>query len=93
MNLFNRIEKENEYWLVDQVKVDGVSEEDYIEAFSSLLGDWREKQIGYLSLLMDATYESWLLESGFRKVSEPFGIVLSFTHSTMCFSILFRCSL
>ena len=69
MNLFNRIEKENEYWLVDQVKMDGVSEQKYMETFSDLLASWREKQIGYLSLLMDAYYEKWLIEKGFHKVS------------------------
>ena len=69
MNLFNRIEKENEYWLVDQVKVDGVSEQKYLEIFSDLLASWQEKQIGYLSLLMDASYEKWLIEKGFHKVS------------------------
>ena len=69
MNLFNRIEKENEYWLIDQVKVDGVSEQKYLETFSGLLASWREKQIGYLSLLMDAYYENWLIEKGFHKVS------------------------
>lgn len=69
MNLFNRIEKDNEYWLVDQVKVDGVTEQEYVEVFYTLLSSWKEKQIGYLSLLMDASYEKWLLEEGFRKVS------------------------
>lgn len=69
MNLFNRIEKDNEYWLVDQVKVNGISEQEYMEAFSDLLVSWRENQVGYLSLLMDPSYESWLLEAGFQKVS------------------------
>ena len=69
MNLYNRIEKENEYWLVDQVKVEGVSEQEYLEEFNSLLSSWREQQVGYLSLLMDTSYESWLLGAGFRKVS------------------------
>jgi GNAT superfamily N-acetyltransferase len=69
VDLFNTIKKDREYWLVDQVKFDGISEKKYIEDFSSLLGEWREKQIGYLSLLMDATYEKWLLEQGFHKVS------------------------
>lgn len=69
MNLFNRIEKENEYWLIDQVKMDGVSEQKYMETFSDLLASWREKQIGYLSLLMDAYYEKWLIEKGFHNVS------------------------
>lgn len=69
MNLFNTIKKDQEYWLVDQVKVEGVSELEYRDAFKSLLGDWRDNQVEYLSLLMDATNEEWLLEQGFRKIS------------------------
>lgn len=69
MDLFNTIKKDQEYWLVDQVKVEGVSEQEYVEGFGNLLGEWREKGIGYLSLLMDAIYEDWLLEQGFRKIS------------------------
>lgn len=69
MNLFNTIEKDQEYWLVDQVKLKGASEQEYREAFSSLLDEWRKKQIGYLSLLMDAAHEDWLLEQGFHKIS------------------------
>lgn len=69
VNLFNTIKKDREYWLVDQVKVEGMSKLVYRDAFKRLLGDWREKKIGYLSLLMDAAYEEWLLEQGFRKVS------------------------
>lgn len=69
MDLFNTIKKDREYWLVDQVKVESVSDQEYIEAFSRLLDEWREKQIGYLSLLMDARCEKWLLDQGFRKVS------------------------
>lgn len=69
MNLFNTIKKDQEYWLVDQVKLEEVSGHDYREAFRSLLDEWREKQIGYLSLLMDVTHEDWLLEQGFRKIS------------------------
>lgn len=69
MDLFNTIKKDQEYWLVDQVKVEGVSEQEYVEGFGSLLGEWREKGIGYLSLLMDAIYEDWLLEQGFLKIS------------------------
>lgn len=69
MNLFNTIKKDQEYWLVDQVKVDGVTGREYLNTFGNLLGEWREKQIGYLSLLMDAAYEDWLLEQGFHKVS------------------------
>ncbi|MFC5601731.1 GNAT family N-acetyltransferase [Sporosarcina koreensis] len=69
MNLFNTIKMDREYWLVDQVKVEGVLELEYRDAFKSLLVDWQENEIGYLSLLMDATHEEWLLEQGFYKVS------------------------
>ncbi|MDN4606727.1 GNAT family N-acetyltransferase [Sporosarcina highlanderae] len=69
MDLFNTIKKDREYWLVDQVKDESVPDQEYIEVFGSLLAEWRENQVAYLSLLMDATYEDWLLDQGFRKVS------------------------
>ncbi|WP_252504905.1 GNAT family N-acetyltransferase [Sporosarcina sp. Marseille-Q4943] len=69
MELFNRIEKDNEYWLVDQVKVEGITGQEYLGAFSRLLERWKGNRVGYLSLLMDASYEKWLFEEGFRKVS------------------------
>lgn len=69
VNLYNRIEKENEYWLVDQVKIDGVTDQEYEEAFDQLLGKWKEEKVGYLSLLMNAVHEKHLLEQGFSKIS------------------------
>lgn len=69
MQLFNLIKSKKEYWLVDQVKVDGISEKEYKEAFTKILSSYKEEQIGYLSLLMDESFEEWLLDSGFRKVS------------------------
>lgn len=69
MQLFNLIKNEKAYWLVDQVKVEGKSKEDYQEAFTNILKAYEEEQIGYLSLLMDEVLESWLLSKGFRKIS------------------------
>ncbi|GKV55354.1 N-acetyltransferase [Sporosarcina sp. NCCP-2222] len=69
MDLFSIIKKDKEYWLVDQIKRDGVPEETYLNAFRSLLAEWREGEIGYLSLLMDPAYAKWLVEQGFRNVS------------------------
>lgn len=69
MQLFNLIKNEKAYWLVDQVKLKSKSEEDYKEAFTNILNAFEEEQIGYLSLLMDEVFESWLLTNGFRKVS------------------------
>ena len=69
MKLFSTIKKEKEYWLVDQVKQALVSERDYEETFQELLNDWSHQEVDYLSLLMDETYETWLLKKGFHKVS------------------------
>lgn len=69
MDLFNTVKKDREYWLVDQVKVEGVSELQYRDAFKRLLDGWQENEIGYLSLLMDAIHEEWLLDQDFYKVS------------------------
>ncbi|VDG89518.1 Acetyltransferase (GNAT) family [Lysinibacillus sphaericus] len=69
MELFSTIKKEKEYWLVDQVKQVQVSEHDYEVAFNELLKDWNHQEVDYLSLLMDETYETWLLKKGFHKVS------------------------
>ncbi|TQR17199.1 GNAT family N-acetyltransferase [Psychrobacillus soli] len=69
MQLFNLIKSEKAYWLVDQVKMEGESEEDYKEAFTKILSAYEEEQIGYLSLLIDEAFESWLLARGFRKIS------------------------
>ncbi|MCG3087284.1 GNAT family N-acetyltransferase [Sporosarcina cyprini] len=69
MDLFSIIKKDKEYWLVDQVKRDGVSDAEYLDAFRSLLAEWREGEIGYLSLLMDPVYEKWLVGQGFRNIS------------------------
>lgn len=69
MQLFNLIKNEKAYWLIDQVKVEGKSEEDYKVAFMNILQAYEEEQIGYLSLLMDEALESWLLAQGFKKIS------------------------
>ncbi|WP_144512720.1 GNAT family N-acetyltransferase [Bacillus sp. FJAT-22090] len=69
MQLFSLIKSERVYWLVDQVKVRGMSEEEYKDAFTEILKAYKEEQIGYLSLLMDESFEEWLLAKGFRKIS------------------------
>ncbi|GGA44140.1 GNAT family N-acetyltransferase [Psychrobacillus lasiicapitis] len=69
MKLFNLIKNEKEYWLVDQVKMEGKSEEDYIEAFKKILKAYDDEKIGYLSLLMDEAFENWLLKQDLKKIS------------------------
>lgn len=69
MNLFNIIKNKQEYWLVDQIKKEEVSPESYLNELTNILKEWNRLEIGYLSLLMDEQYESWLLENKFGKVS------------------------
>ena len=69
MNLFNIIKNKQEYWLVDQIKKEDVSTESYIRELTDILVNWSSLEIGYLSLLMDEQYESWLLERDFGKIS------------------------
>ncbi|WP_404447612.1 GNAT family N-acetyltransferase [Sutcliffiella horikoshii] len=69
MNLFNIIKNKQEYWLVDQIKKEDVSTELYIRELTGILGDWDRLEIGYLSLLMDEQFESWLLDKKFNKIS------------------------
>lgn len=69
MGLFSIIKKNPDYWLIDQVKKERVTELDYTGSFARLLEEWRQEKIGYLSLLMDEVHEGWLIEQGFRKVS------------------------
>ncbi|WP_404460562.1 GNAT family N-acetyltransferase [Sutcliffiella horikoshii] len=69
MNLFNIIKNKQEYWLVDQIKKEDVSTESYIRELTEILGDWERLEIGYLSLLMDEQFESWLFEKNFNKIS------------------------
>ena len=69
MNLFNLIKKEQEYWLVDQIKVSQIPNIDYLVAFDQLLTEWKEQKVAYLSLLMDEENEDWLLKRRFKKVS------------------------
>jgi RimJ/RimL family protein N-acetyltransferase len=67
--LFNVIKNEKEYWLVDQVKIEGKSVEDYKAEFAKLLSEYEKDNINYLSLLMEERFEAWLLDNGFRKIS------------------------
>ncbi|WP_223700001.1 GNAT family N-acetyltransferase [Sutcliffiella deserti] len=69
MNLFNIIKNQNEYWLVDQIKRDHVPEELYFRQLEEILGDWNHQGIGYLSLLMDESFEDWLHLKMFSKIS------------------------
>ncbi|WP_339148822.1 MULTISPECIES: GNAT family N-acetyltransferase [unclassified Sutcliffiella] len=69
MNLFNIIKNKQEYWLVDQIKKDGIPTEIYLRKLREILQEWNRLEIGYLSLLMDEQFESWLLENNFGKVS------------------------
>ncbi|QUG43619.1 hypothetical protein KD050_10535 [Psychrobacillus sp. INOP01] len=69
MNLFNLIKKDQEYWLVDQLKVSHIPNIEYLVAFDKLLTEWKEQRVAYLSLLMDEENEDWLLKRRFKKVS------------------------
>lgn len=69
MNLFNLIKKEQEYWLVDQLKITQIPNIDYLVAFDKLLTEWKKQKVAYLSLLMDEENEDWLLKRRFKKVS------------------------
>lgn len=69
MNLFNVIKKDQEYWLIDQLKVSHIPNIDYLVAFDKLLTGWKGQRVAYLSLLMDEENEDWLLKRGFKKVS------------------------
>lgn len=69
MDLFNIIKNKREYWLVDQRKSVQYAKEDYLKQLEQILNGYVEKQIGYISLLMDESYENWLLDKGFKKIS------------------------
>lgn len=69
MNLFNLIKKDQEYWLVDQLKVSYVPNIDYLIAFDKLLAEWKEEKVAYLSLLIDEENEDWIFKRRFKKVS------------------------
>lgn len=45
MELFNLIKNERAYWLVDQVKIESKSEEDYKEAFTKIFKAYEDEQI------------------------------------------------
>ncbi|AYC28538.1 GNAT family N-acetyltransferase [Paenisporosarcina cavernae] len=67
--MFSVIRKEGEYMLVDQVKIEEASRSSYIEAFDKLFLEWQQSSMEYLSLLMDASFETYLLKKGFHQVS------------------------
>lgn len=69
MDLFHVIKNENKYWLVDQLDVDHVSEEEYKTEFKTIYNSWKEKKIGFLSLMIDDSYEEWLTKFSFKKIT------------------------
>lgn len=69
MNLFNIIKNNQEYWLVDQIKIDGIPEVEYSQQLTQIMEEWDCLRIGYLSLLMDESFENWLLQQKFCKIS------------------------
>ncbi|MGM8216415.1 hypothetical protein ACLIA0_12665 [Bacillaceae bacterium W0354] len=69
MTLFNIIKNENKYWLVDQIERDHISIQEYKKEFEQILANWKENDIGYLSLLVDEDFEEWLFDLKFRKIS------------------------
>jgi len=69
MDLFHVIKNENKYWLVDQLDVDHVSEEEYKTEFKTIYNSWKEKKIGFLSLMIDDSYEEWLTKFNFKKIT------------------------
>ena len=69
LNLFNIIKNKQQYWLVDQIKKDDIPKEAYIQQLTQILEEWDDLEIGYLSLLMDEHFESWLLQKKFCKIS------------------------
>lgn len=58
-----------DYWLVDQVKSSDYIDTDYKLQFDKLFRDWQNSGTRYLSLLMQESFEEWLIEKGFRKNS------------------------
>ena len=69
MNLFNIIKNKQQYWLVDQIQIDDIPQEEYLQQFTQILEEWSHLGIGYLSLLMDERFESWLIQNKFSKIS------------------------
>lgn len=68
MNLYSVIKNEA-FWLVDQVYIEGIAEEEYKMEFDQLLSEYSDGDKAYLSLLMEEAYEDWLFAKGFRKIS------------------------
>lgn len=68
MNLYSLIKNEA-FWLVDQVHIEGIAEEEYKTEFDQLLSEYSDGDRAYLSLLMEEAYEGWLFAKGFRKIS------------------------
>ncbi|WP_404456353.1 GNAT family N-acetyltransferase [Oceanobacillus kapialis] len=69
MNLFHTIKNPGNYWLVDQLKQESVPKESYETALLQLVQDWKATENGFISVLLDETYESILFDEGFEKIS------------------------
>lgn len=69
MKLFHIIKYKKAYWLVNQLKQEHVLDSTYKEQLNLLLNEWREKNIGCVSVLMDESYDLFMTNLGFKKVS------------------------
>ncbi|MFD1173150.1 GNAT family N-acetyltransferase [Oceanobacillus picturae] len=69
MEHFHTIKSPGKYWLVDQLKKDGISKELYETSLHKLVKEWKSKEYGFISVLLEETSEAVLLDEGFKKVS------------------------
>ncbi|WP_052360596.1 GNAT family N-acetyltransferase [Oceanobacillus manasiensis] len=69
MNLFHTIKSPGKYWLVDQLKKNGIPKEMYEASLSELVKEWQSTEYGFISVLLEESSESVLLDRGFNKVS------------------------
>ncbi|MEM1506512.1 hypothetical protein RG959_24540, partial [Domibacillus sp. 8LH] len=69
MEHFHTIKSPGKYWLVDQLKKDSISKELYETSLSKLVKEWKSKEYGFISVLLEETSEAVLLDEGFNKVS------------------------
>ncbi len=63
------IKNKKEYWLVDQMKRKDIPASQYKQQFTRVLNEWYRDGGGFLSVLMDESYENWLIDQGFHKIS------------------------
>ena len=69
MRLYNLIKNQQEYWLLDQIRDEDIPASEYKHQFIKVLDEWHKDGGGFLSVLMDESYENWLLDKGFQKIS------------------------